>query len=81
MVRAYYNPTSQNRDVGHPGISLLVRINTLGFFGVDAEGLHFAIEVAALEAENFRGAADVAVAVFQFAQDVVAFVGFAGLLQ
>ena len=67
--------------MGHPDLLYSLRIDFLCFFGVDAEGFHFAVEMAALEAEDFRGAADIAMGVFQLAQDVVAFVGFACLLQ
>src|ERR1700739_1898955 len=47
----------------------------------DAKSLHFPIEVAAFEAEDFRGAAHVAVAVIDFFQDVFTLVGVAGLVE
>ena len=51
------------------------------FLDADAEGFHFAVEVGAFEAEGFGGAADVAVALVELLQDVVALVGFAGFEQ
>src|SRR5271166_2922414 len=42
---------------------------------------HLAIQVAALEAEHFRGAAYVAVILVQFFEDVVAFIGRSRLVQ
>ncbi len=47
----------------------------------DVEGFHFAVEVAAFEAEEFGGAADVVAGFFEFLVDEVAFVGVAGFLQ
>ena len=44
----------------------------------DAEGFHFAVEVAAFEAKGFGGAGDVAVALVELLEDEVALVGFAG---
>ena len=49
------------------------------FLDGDAEGFHFSVEVGALETEGLGGAGDVAVALVQFLEDVVALVGFAGL--
>src|SRR5665213_2346848 len=53
----------------------------LRFFRADAERLHLAIQMAALQAENFCRAAYIAMAVFQFAQDVVALIRLSRLLQ
>ena len=47
----------------------------------DAKGLHLAVQVRAVEAEGFRGATHIAVALVYFLQDVVALVGVARLLQ
>ena len=47
----------------------------------DAEGFHFAIEVAALEAEEFGGVAYVVAGFFNLLEDVFALVGVAGLLE
>ena len=52
-----------------------------GFADADSQGFHFAVEVAAFEAEGFGGTAHVAVAVVDFAEDVFALVGVAGLLE
>src|SRR5437762_287196 len=41
------------------------------FPGGDTERFHFAVEVAALEAQDFGGAADVAVVFFESAEDIV----------
>ncbi len=61
-------------------ISLAVLRRQL-FLDADAEGFHLAIEVAALKSETFCSAADVAVELIQFFQDVIALVGFAGLME
>jgi len=47
----------------------------------DAEGLHFAIKMAAFEAEELRGVADIAARLLDFLEDVLALVGIARLLQ
>ncbi len=47
----------------------------------DAESLHFSIEVAALEAEEFSGAAHVVAGLLDFLEDVIALVRVAGLLE
>src|ERR1035441_3156269 len=51
------------------------------FLHRDAEGAHLAVEVGAFEAERFGRAADVAVALVQLLQDVIALVRLAGFLQ
>ncbi len=51
------------------------------FVSGDAERLHLAVEVGALQTEGLGGAADVAVATVQFFENIVALIGFAGLLQ
>ena len=45
------------------------------------QSLHLAIQVAALQAQDFGGAADVAVILVELFQDVVTLVGGAGLMQ
>ncbi len=47
----------------------------------DSQGLHFSIEVAALESQSFGRARDVALIFLEFAEDVVALVGGSRLLQ
>ena len=47
----------------------------------DSQGLHLSIEVAALESQSFGGARNVALILFEFAEDVVALVGGSRLLQ
>jgi len=47
----------------------------------DAQGFHFAVEMAALEAEQLGGVADVVAGFFNLFEDVLALVGIAGLLQ
>ena len=47
----------------------------------DAERFHFAIKMAALKAQDFRRAADVAVVLIQLAKDVVALIGGARFMQ
>lgn len=47
----------------------------------DSQGLHFSIEVAALESQSFGRARNVALILLEFAEDVVAFVGGSRLLQ
>ncbi len=47
----------------------------------DAERLHLAVEMAALKAEQLRGAAHVVARLFDFLEDVLALVGVARLLQ
>ena len=47
----------------------------------DAEGFHLAVEMAALEAEQFGGMAYVVAGFFNLLEDVFALVGVAGLLQ
>ena len=80
-------PMSQTRDMGHPfGCGWMGREARLPgrpalLAGGDAEGFHFAIEVAALEAEEFGGVADVVAGFFNLLEDVFALVGVAGLLQ
>ena len=51
------------------------------FLRPDPQRLHFAIEVAALQAEQFGGAGDVAVGLFELLEDVLALGGFADFLQ
>src|SRR5689334_8012739 len=51
------------------------------FFDWNAEGLHFAVEMRALQAKDFGGAADVAMVLVEGLEDVIAFVGSAGLVE
>ena len=46
----------------------------------DSQRLHLAIEVAALQAEQLGGAADIVAGFLNFLQNELAFVGVAGLL-
>ena len=47
----------------------------------DSEGFHFPVKMAALQAEGFGGAGDVALVFLQLAQDIIALVSGAGFLQ
>jgi hypothetical protein len=47
----------------------------------DAEGLHFAVKVAAFEAKQLCGVADVAAGFFDLLEDVLALISVACLLQ
>ena len=40
-------------------------------WGADSQGFHLAVQVAALEAQQFGGAGDVAVGLFEGLQDVI----------
>jgi len=51
------------------------------FAAADSEGFHLAVEVAALEAQQFGRAADVVAGLFDLFENVVAFIGVARLLQ
>src|SRR5262245_3201321 len=51
------------------------------FLGTDAEGLPFAVEVAALQSEQLRGTRHVSAGFFQFLEDILALRGFPDLLQ
>ena len=78
-------PMSQKRDMGHPATSAQDDIflnESAGLLAdADAQGFHFAVEVAAFEAEEFGGVAYVVAGFFYFLEDVFALVSVAGLLQ
>ena len=46
-----------------------------GLLGHNPQSLHLSIEVAALQAQRFGGAGDVAAGLFEFLEDVLAFLG------
>src|ERR1035437_9208603 len=51
------------------------------FLRCNAQGLHLAIEMTALQAQKFRGAGHVALGFFELLEDVAALRGFAHVLQ
>ena len=51
------------------------------FLRRDSQSFHLAIEVAALEAQHFRGAAHVTVILVQLLEDVIPLIGIASLVQ
>src|SRR6516165_11545749 len=59
----------------------IIRSAASSFSRCDSESFHLPIKMAALESQHFRSAADISLILFQLAQDVIAFVRGARLVQ
>ena len=77
-----WSPTPRNKDRFLGTRSETATSSALALFAhCDAQRLHLAVEMAALQAQHFRRMADVVAGLFNLLLNVFALVGVAGLLQ